>query len=87
MKTALELENLLTEYDYDNLNLTEAATAVYGHLVDCKADNMTLLDFIQNCQTIKSQINGNSALAELESRLETFNFAVDGLIAVAQEDL
>jgi hypothetical protein len=87
MKTALELENLLTEYDYDNLNLTEAATAVYGHLVACKADTMTPLDFIQNCQTIKSQINGNSALAELGARLETFNFAIDGLITVAQEDL
>jgi len=87
MKTALELENLLTAYEYTNLNLAEAASAVYAKVVKCKAEEINSFEFIQEADTIQTQINSNSALTEFAVELETFNFAVNGLKAVAQESL
>ena len=87
MRTALELENLLTAHEYTNLNLAEAAAAVYSQVVKCKADEISPLEFIQEAETIQNQINSNSALTEFEVDLETFNLAVTGLKAVAQESL
>lgn len=87
MRTALELENLLTAYEYTNLNLAEAASSVHAQVVKCKAEEITPLAFIQESETIQNQINSNSALTEFAAELDTFNFAVNGLKAVAQESL
>lgn len=87
MRTALELENLLTAYEYNNLNLTEAASSVYDQVVKCKANEITSFEFIQEAETIQNQINSNSALTEFAAQLEVFNFAINGLKAVAQESL
>lgn len=87
MRTALELENLLTAHDYSSINIAEAATSVNADLVKCRAGEITTATFLVNTQSTKDQIIGNQSLAEYEVDLETFTKAVDGLLLVAQETL
>ncbi len=87
MRTALELENLLTTHEYTSINISEAASSVNADLVKCREGEITTATFLVNTQTTKDQITGNQSLAEYEIDLETFSKAVDGLMLIAQETI